>query len=169
MTPEEFDQAMRRMDAALAQQGVPLMLRPIGAWFGITGAKELCGPTYPDPRLGPFEGPNLIETISKWYKQHYPVHSLIPYDWGSRLLLLRGEVFQVRVPMILNAIELPPARQYVTGLSPELFAAICDQEREYIQGALSVFYRQGSALALCHSVYVLGHHETRVAHLIDAA
>jgi len=148
MTDEEFVRHMDQIDRDLAEKGVPAAFRPFHVIFGLTGAREIPVPTPPrDPSLSEYEGANLQWSIFEWYESKYKEQVKVR-DFGRRLLLIRGEPFQVRLPIVFNATKDVPAREHIEALSDELWDGLLPEEKGRIQSSFNIMFRQASDLAL---------------------
>ena len=106
-------------DRQLIERGVPVPQRLILAWFYLTKGQTLHYRDW-DDRFGPYELPNLHLSICDWYVERFPDQATIGHDWGPRLIIIRGEVFQADIPVHFNP-DLPlDAFGFIRGLSVPL-------------------------------------------------
>lgn len=151
-TPDEFESIMRQIDDELGKQGVPVFKRPLVAATKYPCKNKLIGNFEPDPRMGSYEGPNLFVSIDKWYKKYYPVHSVLPDRLHTRIVLLRGEPFRLRIPYVFNAFGKLKVFDYLEDVSPALLDLIDERQRLILQRRFDVFCRETSNILLCIAV-----------------
>lgn len=147
MTDAEFTNRMREVDRQLIDQNVRVWDRLILAYFFLTGKQELCV-SAKDPRFGPFESPNLCHSVWDWYAKHYPTHATFGHDWGPRLMIIRGEVFQADIPIHFNPSRPLEAFNFIRDLTPALREMLSEDERAAIQTIYNGFFAQASDLAM---------------------
>lgn len=134
MNREEFVKQIPLIDARLVEDGIPVHARSFRAF-------RLLAPTYSGPMLGygidrrdfgEYEGPNLLEKINAWYKDQYGSRFNAPTDRGKVPVLLRNEIFLIRIPLAFGRPEiqiLPP----VNGLTPAMAKSLSSSECEKIR------------------------------------
>ena len=152
LSPEEFDRQMQDLDKVLGQEGVPVPKRPLVAATRFPCENKLIGSFPPDPALGAFEGPNLMYSIGHWYERHYPDQAVFPDRLHTRIVLIRGEPFSIRIPFILNAFGKLSVFDYIQKLSPALLDLLDQHEKKLLQGKFDAFYREASNILLCLTV-----------------
>lgn len=147
MNDAEFELRMREVDALLIERDVRVPQRFALAWFDITNERR-CDVLPRDPNLGPYEGPNLFRSIVDWYVARYPTQATIGYEWGPRLLVVRGEIFLAEIPTHFNPSSYLNALDYLQGLSPVLLEGLTRDERDSIQRTYNRYFWQASDLAI---------------------
>lgn len=58
----------------------------------------------------PFEGVNLFEEINKWYSLRYGEKSYMQTDVGEIPVIIRGEIFLIRIPLVYGAPQIDVLR-----------------------------------------------------------
>lgn len=168
MTTAEFDRLMSEIDRELIVCGVPASQRFILAYFRLTGERTL-EVQKRDRRVGPYEGANLYWSVVDWYTAQYPAQVTIGYDWGPRLLVLRGEVFRAEIPVHLNPGRPLDALRFLPELSIPLRESLTADERRAIQTTYNQFFNQASDLALNWTRWCAPRQHGLVSDLIDRA
>ena len=147
-----FMQRMREVDNLLAARKVSALWRPLFAWFEITGLKTF----YPQPRdakHSAFEDPNLFHEIEDWYRRHYPHHTTIRTDWGSRWFIIRGEFFRAPIPIIFNPTAILDPFEIMSDLPKALVALLSTEEKDTIGNAFNGFFQQASDINLNMTIW----------------
>jgi hypothetical protein len=147
MTKAEFEQKMDDVDRKLITRGVPVRNRLILGYFVLTSEPSLTISTE-DPRYGPYEGPNLGRRVLDWYVERYPSQAKIGYDWGPRLIVVRGEVFRADIPVLFNASTPLDAFRFIRNLTPALRDLLTREEQDVIHALYNRYFQQASLLAL---------------------
>jgi hypothetical protein len=169
MDRAEFERRMEEVDKQLAAQQCSAFVRPLLAWARLASPGEILG-NEPELSSDPFVGNNLMCRIEEWYRTFFPVHSTtaaMRSGWGSRLFLIRGEVFRARIPLIFNARHRLDAFEYIDDLSDALRLALDENERSAIQDMFNHFYVQASDLNLCRTTHGAQHKPGIVGELIE--
>lgn len=131
MNEAEFLKEIERVNEDLAQRGVPAYQRDFAA-FRIM-AKGDVGPVLGegvDPRAyPPYVGPNLFERIAAWNKRRHGPRMNLPSDLWRVPLVLRGDVYLVRIPFPweLDVRIISPLYQ-VQGMTDNLAASLTASE-----------------------------------------
>jgi len=129
MNESEFLQRMELADQELAQNRVPIHARMFRAF-------QLLTPDYAGPLIGysvrheeypAFVGPNLLDKIDAWYKERYGKRACMPWILGKVPIILRHEIYLVRVPLALGEPEIN-ILPLIEGLEPELTQSLTPQE-----------------------------------------
>lgn len=132
----EFLEKIERADKDLAEKGVKIHARPFHAF-------DLLAPNYAGPILGygvnkadypPLVGPNLLDRISDWYKDRYGDRVNMPSDRGRVPVVVRGEVYLLRVPLVFGNVRVPILR-FVEGLTESMADALTESELNAIRHA----------------------------------
>jgi len=125
---------MPTIDMELADKGVPIHARAFHAFLLLT-------PTYNGPLLGygidrsvfnEYEGPNLLEKTNAWYKAHYGDRFNAPTDRGKVAVLLRQEIYLIRIPLVYGSPEIQ-ILPLVNGLTPQMARSLSKNELDEIQ------------------------------------
>lgn len=146
MDKSEFEIRINEFDQQCTKRDIPVWTRSLTAWFEFTDYRQAVPQEKHDPRLGMYDGANLISSIELWYKQRYPSEALCPEGWGSRLMLIRGAVFELDIPFIINA-QLPvDPFKYCTNLSPELYDTLTTAEITHTVDTFNNHYLEASSI-----------------------
>jgi hypothetical protein len=125
----EFLEKIERADEDLATKRVSIHSRPFHAF-------HLLAPDYVGPILGyginkadypPFVGPNLLDRICDWYKDRYGDRVNLPSDRARIPIVVRGEVYLVRIPLVFGSVRVPILR-LVEGLTESMADALTETE-----------------------------------------
>lgn len=128
MNESEFLEKIERADEDLAKSGVSIHARPFRAF--------LLAPDYAGPLLGyavykadypALVGPNLLDSICDWYKGRYGDRVNMPTDRGRVPVVVRGEVYLVRIPLVFGRVRAPVLR-FVEGLTESMAQALTETE-----------------------------------------
>ncbi|MBN1837271.1 MAG: HEPN domain-containing protein [Spirochaetales bacterium] len=93
---------IRRMNEELAESQVPVQDRCFQAWRGLAE-----------------QGAQVEhEVVAEWYRREYGAKSVPVFDVGHVPILLSGDVFSLRVPLVHGRIGLD-AVQYIEGLTEQ--------------------------------------------------
>ena len=149
MTKEEFLRIIETLDLQLGNEGVQAIARPLLACARFPCSNKLVGSYPEDPALGQYEGPNLQYRIHEWYREHYGRLTRLPGIWQERLVVIRGQLFKMNIPMIFNASNALNAFEYIPEMPAEFRGMLSPTEGEEIQKLFNVFYQQASDTALC--------------------
>jgi len=132
----EFLEKIERVDKDLSEKGVKIHARPFHAF-------HLLAPDYEGPVLGsgvdradypPFVGPNLLHKVSDWYQDRYGDRVNMPSDRGRVPVVVRGEVYLLRVPLVFGNVRVPILR-FVEGLTESMADALTESELNAIRRA----------------------------------
>jgi hypothetical protein len=149
MNGDEFRQTMKATDRKLSERGIPAVFRTFFAFWEIEGNKPIIGNVAIDPSRSPYEGTNLVHTIDDWYRKNYPAEKATIQGFGERPILIRSELFLVRMPATFNAApQKMAALSYVIGLTDAFIAILDAKERDYVQHRFCEYFPQMSRLAL---------------------
>jgi hypothetical protein len=108
-TREEFEALMREVDAALQGQRVPIHAREIGAMGEVAqrlGVDIICGPLRTPPIPGNYKGESLSGHILEWIRNRYGDRLKIPFANGYSVLLLRGDPWLLKFPVIYGKVTV---------------------------------------------------------------
>lgn len=134
MDRDEFLERMPLIDTELADNGVPIHARGFHAF-------PLLAPNYNGPLLGfgmdrshygEYEGPNLLEKTNKWYREQYGDRFNAPTDRGKVPVLLRQEIYLIRVPLVYGSPEIQ-ILPLVNGLTPMMARSLSQDKLNEIQ------------------------------------
>lgn len=134
MDRNEFLDRMPSIDKELVGKGIPVHARAFHAF-------PLLAPTYNGPLLGygidrslygEYEGPNLLERTNTWYREQYGDRFNAPTDRGIVPVLLRQEIYLIRVPLVYGAPEIQ-ILPLVNGLTPAMARSLSKDELDEIQ------------------------------------
>jgi HEPN domain-containing protein len=134
MDRDEFLERMALIDSELANKGTPIHARAFHAF-------PLLSPDYNGPLLGggidgshydEYEGPNLLEKTNTWYREQYGDRFNAPTDRGKVPVLLRQEIYLIRVPLVYGSpkIQILPL---VNGLTQAMARSLSQKELDEIQ------------------------------------
>lgn len=132
----EFLEKIERADEELAKKGVKIHARPFHAF-------HLLAPDYVGSVLGygvdradypPFVGPNLLLKTSDWYKDRYGDRVNMPSDRGRVPVVVRGEVYVLRIPLVFGSVRVPVLR-FVEGITESMADALTENELNAFRNA----------------------------------
>ena len=106
---EEFEVLMREVDAALQSQGIPIHIREIGAAREVAqrlGIDIPCELPRTPPMPGAYEVENLYGHIVEWVRNRYGDRLKLPFANGYSVLLLRGDPWLIRFPVIYGTVTV---------------------------------------------------------------
>lgn len=152
MTAEEFDEMMQSLDRTLGDEGHPVLFRPLVAMTRLSPTKEFDLSQETDPSVGPYEWPNLALSVNDWYTAYYESQSVFPNRFHRRAVLIRGQVFFLRIPFMFNAFGKLRASEYIDDISPSLLVVLDEEETGNLQTKLDTFYRETSNILLCQTM-----------------
>jgi hypothetical protein len=141
MNRSEFLERIEQIDRQLAEKGVPVYQRTLQVL-------TLLIPDYNGPLggygvnpgdYGEFEGPNLVQEIDDWYKAHYGDRSGIPFIRGRIPVLVRREVFLIRIPIVYGKPKIE-IMKLVEGLTESLIKTLTGSELQAIADAFKEGY-----------------------------
>ncbi len=167
MEQAEFDDRMNSIDQRLAVRGCPVSVRPVMAWRELSGAKTLDF-LAKEPKLGPYEGPNLYWSVQGWYTARYPTKSVIGHDWGPRPIIIRGLVYLAEIPVIFNTTMPLDAFRYLPGVPDAMQQSLTPTERAEINTKYNRFFIQGFDLAMAWSEWHRRLEASLASQLLDA-
>ena len=107
-TAQEFDALMQEVDASLQDQGVPIHAREIHAMREVAirlGVKIPLAPSRA-PKPDVYEGEDLCCHISQWVQDRYGDRLKIPFVNGYSVLLLRGDAWLLKFPVIFGTMTI---------------------------------------------------------------
>jgi HEPN domain-containing protein len=134
MDRKEFLERMPLIDKELADERVPIHARSFHAF-------PMLAPNYNGPLLGygisrslykEYEGPNLLERTNAWYKEQYGARFNAPTDRGKVPVLLRQEIYLIRIPLVYGSPEIQ-ILPLVNGLTPAMATSLSNNELDEIQ------------------------------------
>ena len=149
MTEREFLRIIETVDLQLGNEGVQAIARPLWACVRFPCPNKLIGSYPEDPSFGPYEGPNLQYRIHEWYQEHYGTLTTLPKTRQQRLILVRGQLFKINIPMVFNAFNTLNVFEHIPEMPAEFREMLTPADREEIQQSFNVFYRQTSDTELC--------------------
>lgn len=115
-TGESFEEQLKRIDADLAGDGVPIELR------GMAASKRLMN----DAKM--FAGFDTFGKVEDWFRRKYGDRSLQNPDRGRIPLWISGAVFVGRVPLVFGAVALEPFK-LIAGLTAEVLDSLSVSEK----------------------------------------
>lgn len=146
MTREEFIERIKKADAKLSAEGVPVHQRTfLKAYQLVRNPGEFNIPLfgmvnkslYPD-----YVGANLIDRINEWYKDNYGDKVYPKLDPGAVPVIIRNELYQMRIPMVFGEdVPFDPLSEII-GLTETMRNSLDAQE----VSRLDSLYREGYAL-----------------------
>jgi len=171
MKREEFLRKISEADEKLASDGIPIFARAFRALHLI--CHDYDGPLmgfninpldYPE-----YTGPNLFYRINEWYKKRYGEKFLMPSDRGKVPLILRNELFLIRIPMVYGRPEIS-ILQLVEGLTDDMKVSLSKSELETIKRSFvegySLVYEIEDLLTIADHKPILSDKERK---LLDSA
>jgi hypothetical protein len=139
----EFLTKMEEADRDFQKEGAPIPGRAFQAFVRLA-------PDYDQPILGygvdpiqypEFEGPNLFKRICDWYQERYGDRVCIPESFPRVPVLLRGQVYLIRIPVVYGNPEVK-ILPLVEGLTQGMIDSLDEHE---IHGVINAF-KEGFAL-----------------------
>ncbi len=152
MTHSEFSLILEKIDSQLSAEEIPVIHRPLVAATRFPSENKVLGFFPPDPRRGPYEGPNLIPSIVDWYKIFYPKQAVLPDRFQTRVMLIRGGVFRARIPFGINLFGKLNVFDHLEDFSPSLRELLSDTDRQTLQSRFNQFYVETSNILLSQQV-----------------
>jgi HEPN domain-containing protein len=142
MNREEFLEQIPLIDTELADRKIPIHARAFHAF-------HLLAPNYNGPLLGvgineshygEYEGPNLLKKTNTWFREQYGDRFNAPTDRGKVPVLLRQEIYLIRVPLVFGSpdIQILPL---VNGLTQAMARSLSENELDEIQNSFVEGYR----------------------------
>lgn len=134
---------MEAADEELTRTGVRIHARAFHAF-------RLLVPEYVGSVLGsgveprdypPLVGPNLLQRICDWYQARYGDRVNLPSDRGRVPIVIRREVYLVRIPLVFGNPQVP-ILPLIEGLTESMAESLTEGERVAIKRA----FEQGFAL-----------------------
>lgn len=136
MDESEFLEKVELADAELASDGVPIYARLFRAFHKLAPEYQgdLLGYDVEPEAYPPFVGPNLLKRISEWYEKRYGERFYIPADRGRVPILLRQEVYLLRIPLAYGrpSVSILPL---VEGLTEDMVRSLTQSELDEIKRA----------------------------------
>lgn len=113
-TESEFQAFMERIDATLRAEGRPAVGRELGGFAEIS--RRLGETTMPflskgEPLPGVYDGIDLIIRAKQWFAARYGRKLLLDLSPGSVALLLRGDVWILKLPVLIGRWHLVATRE----------------------------------------------------------
>lgn len=131
-TKEDFDELMIEVDAALQAKDVPIHSREILALGEVSqrlGVQVTCGPLWPGPIPGLYKGESLTAHIRDWMRKRYGDRLKVDITNGYSLLLIRGDPWLLRFPVIFGSCTVVCDRD-LTKQYPDLAVTKPGQPRQ---------------------------------------
>ncbi len=104
---KEFCNLMERIDEELRAAGVPIQGRPLRGALEVSGQHGLGLTLLPvadrPPRPGCYTGEDLVIRIFEWFDKRYGDQLLVDYSPGHTIVLVRGDIYRVRLPRIFGS------------------------------------------------------------------
>lgn len=152
MTKDAFHEIMQAIDRCLGEEGVPAIARPLIAAARFPCDNKLIGSYDPDPHQGSYEGPNLMRSIEEWYLKHYSTQAVFPDRLHTRVVLIRGQVYRVRIPFAFNMVGKLNVLDHIESLSPSLLQLLELGEKKSLQQRFDAFCGETSVILRCQTV-----------------
>ncbi len=107
----DFQEFMEAIDAEFARRNVPIPTRDFDAYWV---ALQRCGmsagtPTTLERRLG-LDSVTLHDAVSEWMERRYGARRCVHLGPGSTLILLRGAVWRIRIPLFYGTSRVVALR-----------------------------------------------------------
>ncbi|MCO7473029.1 hypothetical protein [Stenotrophomonas maltophilia] len=134
---EEFDAMMTSLDSRLSAKGIEPHQRGLTASLQVSWTLKLDGtpiPGGPLDRGPPFFPRDLLARVHDWYSDHYGDAMKIDFSPGSFLVVVNGNLWKVRLPMIMGEgrlvvdRNLSLAQQNGVGRGPAIHNVLCSAE-----------------------------------------
>ncbi|HDS1637816.1 TPA: HEPN domain-containing protein [Stenotrophomonas maltophilia] len=134
---EEFDAMMTSLDSRFSAMGIEPRHRGMRAsqqvsWtLKLDGTPILGGPPDRGPPFGPRD---LLAKVHDWYSDHYGDAMKIDFSPGSFLVVVNGNLWRVRLPMIMGEgrlvvnRDLSIAQKDGVGRGPAIHNVLCSVE-----------------------------------------
>jgi hypothetical protein len=138
-TEKEFKELMGEVDAALQGKGVPIHLRVILAIREVSqrlNVDLIYSPLRTGPIPGLYEGESLSAHIQQWTQKRYGERLKVDFANGYSLLLIRGDPWLLRFPVIFGKITVVCDRD-LSKQYPNLVVTQPGQPRQ--KGILNLF------------------------------
>lgn len=100
---------MGGIDAHFQREGVPIHARQIQALSEVSKRFKICvigGPLRTGPVPGVYEGESLSAHILHWFDQRYGERLKVDFSIGYSVVVLRGEAWLVRFPLMYGAVTV---------------------------------------------------------------
>ena len=134
MNESEFLEKVEKADKQLSKKQVPIHARAFHAF-------HILAPDYVGPVIGygvnsedypEFVGPNLLNRLSDWYEKIYGKRSYMPTDRGRIPVIIRGEVYLIRIPLAFGQprVSILPL---VEGLTKDMIRSLSQVELKNIK------------------------------------
>lgn len=137
MTNEEFLKIIEEIDAKLSKSQVPVYQRGFLVYSEIeriTGDRafmtDALGINYP-----PYVGSNLMRSISEWYSKRWGRKTYLPTTIGKIPILLRGELFISRIPLVFGVDVAIPILKTIDDMTDDLAHSLTEVEINEIKSA----------------------------------
>lgn len=142
MDQNEFLARMEELDTELAEKGVPIHARPFHALPSLIGSYE--GSIFPTnegdaTKYSPFEGPNLLTTISEWYVHRYGDRVNMPSELAKVPIVLRRQIYLLRIPLAYGRPTID-AIKLIEGMTDGMKVSLTSVELQSIGAAFSEGY-----------------------------
>lgn len=113
MDQRDFLARMEEIDDEFAARDLPIHARPLHALPLLIGGYS--GPIFPlsenhAERFSPFEGPNLLKSISDWYSQRYGDRVNMPTDLAKVPVVIRRQIYLLRIPLVFGRPRIDAMR-----------------------------------------------------------
>lgn len=108
-TPDEFYQLMESIDAGLRKAGVPIHARSLHAIHEYCERFQLSvrlTATAKPTRSGVYDGADAVVHIRKWFDDRYGDRQRIFAGPGTTIVLLKGELWEIRLPRVYGSVQL---------------------------------------------------------------
>ncbi|HEL5579502.1 TPA: hypothetical protein ACXIGC_001222 [Stenotrophomonas maltophilia] len=101
----EFDAMMTSLDGLLAAKGTEPRGRGMAAAMQLSWTLKLDGTPIlggPPDRGAPFSPSDLLARVHEWYAEHYGDAMKVDFSPGSFLVVVNGNLWKIRLPMIMG-------------------------------------------------------------------
>lgn len=108
-TKEDFESLIREIDSDLQKKNIPIHARELHAAKEVSKRLNITLPVAPlssDPIPGNYEGASLSAHILEWFDNKYGDRLKIDFAIGYSLVLLKGDAWLLRFPLIFGKVTI---------------------------------------------------------------
>lgn len=151
---QQLHRFLERFDYDYRDKAMDIFGKSIQAYVAITKSKSIPMTNWEyTGSYDPFFGHSLFQKIHDWYASKYGSLGHLKDLFGTRKLIVRGNILGVKIPQIFNGNpqDIDPIK-CIPDLPPTLLALLSQAEIEDIAARVRSFYVMGSRMALCSTV-----------------
>jgi HEPN domain-containing protein len=132
---------MEEIDAQLERRSIPVLIRAFHAhseYCKRTKIQEfLISPLTDYPQSS---DPSLSKLISDWYSTRWGAKANVDWSSGSILMLLRGEVFVSKVPLVVGSVSTSVLAT-IADMTNDFALSLSEEELDYVKAT----YQEGAS------------------------